>query len=127
MKKLFVGNLSWKVTEDSLKSLFETIGEVVSVKIISDQYTGKSKGFGFVEMARSEDAQRAIQELHDKPLLERNLRVSLAQERSERDSGSRDRRDSRGGDSRGDSRGGDSRGESRGGPGARPSFRSRSG
>lgn len=84
MKKIFVGNLSWKVTEDILKPLFEAYGKVVSVKIISDPYTGKSKGFGFVEMETSESASEAIQELNDKPLLERNLRVSLAQERQQR-------------------------------------------
>ena len=84
MKKIFVGNLSWKVTEEILKPLFEPFGKVVSIKIISDQYTGKSKGFGFVEMETAEGAAQAIQELNDKPLLERNLRVSLAQERTER-------------------------------------------
>lgn len=84
MKKIFVGNLAWKVTEDSLRDLFGTIGNVVSVKIVTDLYTGKSRGFGFVEMESSEDAERAIRELNDKPLLDRNLRVSLAQERTEK-------------------------------------------
>lgn len=97
MKKIFVGNLSWKVTEDILKPLFEAFGKVVSIKIITDQYTGKSKGFGFVEMESAEAAEKAIQELNDKPLLDRNMRVSLAQERTERaGTGGRDR-DSRGG------------------------------
>ena len=50
MKKIFVGNLSWKATEDVLRPLFEAYGTVVSVKVIVDQYTGKSKGFAFVEM-----------------------------------------------------------------------------
>lgn len=86
MKKIFVGNLSWKVTEEVLKPLFEAYGEVVSIKIITDQYTGKSKGFGFVEMKTSEEAEKAIQELNDKPVLERNIRVSLAQERTDRPS-----------------------------------------
>jgi RNA recognition motif-containing protein len=84
MKKIFVGNLAWKATEESLKELFEAHGEVESVKIVMDQYTGKSKGFGFVEMKTPEGAQNAIRELNDKPYLERNLRVSLAQERTER-------------------------------------------
>ncbi len=83
MKKLFVGNLAWKVTEESLKSLFEAYGKVVSVKIITDQYTGKSKGFGFVEMETAEGAEKAMKELNDKPVMDRNLRVSLAQERRE--------------------------------------------
>lgn len=83
MKKIFVGNLAWKATEDSLKQLFEAHGKVVSVKIITDQYTGKSKGFGFVEMETADGAEAAIRELNDKPYLDRNLRVSLAQERKE--------------------------------------------
>ena len=86
MKKIFVGNLSWKVTEEILKPLFEAYGNVVSIKIIVDQYTGKSKGFGFVEMDSSDAAAKAIDELNDKPLLERNLRVSFAQERTDRGS-----------------------------------------
>jgi len=84
MKKIFVGNLSWKATEDALRELFEAYGKVLSVKIISDQYTGKSKGFGFVEMESAEEAEAAINGLNDKPLLDRNLRVSLAQERQDR-------------------------------------------
>lgn len=108
-KKLFVGNLSWKVTEETLKPLFEAYGAVVSVKVIVDQFTGKSKGFGFVEMETAEGAERAMNELNDKPLLDRNLRISLAQERTDRP---RDGGGDRGGD-RGGSRGGD-RGESRG-------------
>lgn len=87
MKKIFVGNLSWKATEEILKPLFEAYGTVVSIKIITDQYTGKSKGFGFVEMETAEEAAKAIQELNDKPVLERNIRVSLAQERTDRPSG----------------------------------------
>lgn len=98
MKKIFVGNLPWKATEESLKTLFEAYGKVVSIKIITDQYTGKSKGFGFVEMETSEGAQQAIKELHDKPYLERNLRVSLAQER---DRSERPQRDFRSGNNGG--------------------------
>jgi len=97
MKKIFVGNLAWKATEDSLKSLFEQFGEVVSVKIVTDQYTGKSRGFGFVEMKNDEDAQKAIRELDDKPFLDRNLRVSLAQERSEQPRSGGERGQGRGG------------------------------
>lgn len=84
MKKLFVGNLSWKSSEDDLKKLFEKFGEVVSVRIIVDQYTGKSKGFGFVEMDTAENAQKAIAELNEKPFMDRNIRVSSALERTER-------------------------------------------
>src|SRR5262245_53463533 len=84
MKKLFVGNLSWNATEEDLKNHFESAGAVVSVKIVVDHYTGKSKGFGFVEMQEAEGAQKAIQELNDTALLDRKIRVSLALERSER-------------------------------------------
>lgn len=89
MKKIFVGNLPWKISEDQLKAHFEAFGKVVSAKIIIDQMTGKSKGFGFVEMENADDAANAIRELNDKPirdlndksLSDRNLRVSLAQDR----------------------------------------------
>jgi RNA recognition motif-containing protein len=87
MKKIFVGNLPWKATEDDLKTMFEAYGKVLSVKIISDQYTGKSKGFGFVEMDSEESVKKAILGLNDKPLHDRNLRVSPAQERPERSGG----------------------------------------
>lgn len=101
-KKLFVGNLSWKATEDTLRPVFEACGKVVSIKIITD-HTGRSKGFGFVEMESAEDAQNAINTLNEKPHLDRNMRVSLAQERTDRPMGGGDRgergerRDFRGG------------------------------
>ncbi len=81
MKKIFVGNLAWRASEEDLRKLFEAHGEVVSVKIVTDQYTGKSKGFGFVEMGTAEGAVAAIAALNDQPYLERNLRVSAAQDR----------------------------------------------
>lgn len=115
-KKLFVGNLSWKATEDSLKPAFEAFGKVVSVKIITD-HTGRSKGFGFVEMETAEDAQNAIQGLNEKLHLDRNIRVSLAQERTERPAG--ERREYRGGGDRGD------RGDRGGAPGGRGGYRHR--
>lgn len=103
-KKLFVGNLSWKATEDTLRPVFEAFGEVVSIKIITD-HTGRSKGFGFVEMKNAEDAQNAINNLNEKPHLDRNMRVSLAQERTDRPAGGGggggDRRDFRSGSTSG--------------------------
>jgi RNA recognition motif-containing protein len=123
-KKLFVGNLSWTTDEDSLKNHFSKIGAVVSVRIIADQYTGKSKGFGFVEMDSPELAQTAIKDLNDQPFMDRNLRVSLALERAERggnERGSSERGD-RGGDR--DSRGGGGGGRDSRGGGDRP-YRSR--
>lgn len=83
MKRLFVGNLAWKASEELLRPLFEAYGTVVSIRIVTDQLSGKSRGFAFVEMENAESAQRAIQELDNKPFLERNLRVSLANERTE--------------------------------------------
>lgn len=95
--KLFVGNLSWKATEESLKPVFEAFGKVLSVKIVSDN-TGRSKGFGFVEMSTAEEANAAVEGLNEQPHLERNMRVSLAQERTDRPAGgSGPRRDYRGG------------------------------
>ena len=108
-KKLFVGNLSWKATEESLKPVFEAFGQVVSIKIITD-HTGRSKGFGFVEMGSAEEAQNAIQGLNEKLHLDRNMRVSLAQERTERPAG--ERREPRTGGAPGGSRGGNSGGGS---------------
>ena len=86
-KKLFVGNLSWGTSEDDLKTHFSKIGPVVSARIVADQYTGKSKGFGFIEMGSPELAEQAIEALNDKPFMDRNLRVSLALERPERSGG----------------------------------------
>ncbi len=76
--KLFVGGLSWDTTEDSLRNLFSTVGTVSTVTIINDKFTGKSKGFGFVEMSTTEEAQKAIQELNGKPLDGRSIAVNEA-------------------------------------------------
>lgn len=113
MKKIFVGNLSWKTSEEQLKAHFEVFGQVVSAKIVTDKTTGRSKGFGFVEMADEEAASNAIRELNGKPLLDRPLRLSLAQERDRterRDGGGRD------GGSRGDYNGGGGRSNYRSSP-----------
>lgn len=76
--KLFVGGLSWDTTEDSLRAAFAAIGTVVSASIIMDKYTGKSKGFGFVEMSSPEEMQKAIQELNGKQLDGRTIVVNEA-------------------------------------------------
>lgn len=80
-KKLFVGNLSWKVSEQSLRQFFETIGPVASAKVVTDQMTGKSKGFGFVEYENPDDATEAVEKLNNQAMDGRNIRVSEAQER----------------------------------------------
>ncbi len=77
-KKLYVGNISFKVTEDDINDLFSKIGEVVSVNLIKDGHTGQPKGFGFVEMASEEDAKKAIDALNGKPYMDRALTVNEA-------------------------------------------------
>jgi RNA recognition motif-containing protein len=64
-KKLYVGNLPYSVTADSLRDKFSALGEVTSSTIISDKFSGRSKGFGFVEMANDDEAAKAISELHE--------------------------------------------------------------
>jgi RNA recognition motif-containing protein len=61
---IYVGNLSYKLNDDDLRQIFEEHGEITSVKIIKDKYSGRSKGFGFVEMANDEEAKNAINELN---------------------------------------------------------------
>ncbi len=80
-KKIFVGNLSWKTSDDRLRAHFEACGRVVSAHVVADKATGRPKGFGFVEMEDEESASNAIRELNGKPLDDRPLRLSLAQER----------------------------------------------
>jgi RNA recognition motif-containing protein len=75
---LFVANISHSVKEDALKSLFTEFGEVSSVKIINDKYTGESKGFGFVEMLNDNEALEAIKKLTNANFFGRNLVVSKA-------------------------------------------------
>jgi len=99
---IYVGNLPREATEDDLKEAFEAFGEVTSVKIIKDKFTGDSRGFGFVEMSNSSEAQAAISGLDGKDLKGTALRVNEA----------RPRRDDRG-------RGGFSRGGGGGGGGRR--------
>ncbi|MFZ5907143.1 MAG: RNA recognition motif domain-containing protein [Nitrospirota bacterium] len=77
-KKLYVGSISFNATEESLRELFSSVGEVESVKVITDQDTGRSKGFGFVEMSSEEDAKKAIEQLNGKTFMERALIVNEA-------------------------------------------------
>lgn len=80
MKKIYVGNLPWSTTEADLESMFSKYGAVSSAAVISDRETGRSRGFGFVELEDAA-AQKAIAELDGKPLGGRNLRVNEARER----------------------------------------------
>jgi len=79
--KLFVGSLPWSVNDDKLKEAFEKHGNVVSAKVVMDRTTGRSRGFGFVEMGSADDAQKAIKALHDSELGGRNIVVNEAKSR----------------------------------------------
>ncbi|MFN8545585.1 MAG: RNA-binding protein [Candidatus Binatia bacterium] len=81
-KKLFVGNLSFDTTNQDLTSFFSQIGTCESATVVTDRATGRSRGFGFVEMASSSEAQTAIAELNGKELQGRALNVSEAHERT---------------------------------------------
>ncbi len=94
--KIYVGNLSYDVTEEELRQEFLAFGEVESVNIIMDKYSGRPKGFGFVEMPSVSEGQAAITALNGKTLQDRTLNVNAARPRTE----------SRGGGSYGDRRGG---------------------
>jgi RNA recognition motif-containing protein len=107
--KLYVGNLPYNVTEDDLRGLFAQAGEVKEVALITDRATGRSKGFGFVEMTNQADAEKAIQLLNDHDMGGRPLKVSIARPREERGPGGG------GGGSRGGGRRGGGRGDRGGG------------
>lgn len=81
---LFVRNLSYNLQEEELKELFASVGEVTSARIIKDKFTGRSKGFGFVEMPNDEEAKNAMQQLNGTDLKGRNIEVSEARPPQER-------------------------------------------
>jgi RNA recognition motif-containing protein len=87
--KLYVGNMSYQTTEDSLRDHFSQFGEVLSANIIIDRQTGRSKGFGFVEFEDDDAAQAAISALNDQEFDGRRLRVNVAQPPQDRDRGPR--------------------------------------
>ena len=82
---IYVGNLSYDTTEDTLRTLFAEYGEVEAVRVITDRYTGRSKGFGFVEIATEEAAQEAIGALNGRSVDGREIRVDKAKPRTDRD------------------------------------------
>jgi RNA recognition motif-containing protein len=86
MMNIYVGNLAYGVTQDELRSAFATYGEISSVNLITDKFTGESKGFGFVEMPNNSEADAAIKGLNETPLKGRNLKVNQAKPRGERPS-----------------------------------------
>jgi RNA recognition motif-containing protein len=81
---IYVGNLSYGVTEDELREAFGAYGEISSVSLISDKFSGQSKGFGFVEMPNNSEADAAIKALNETPLKGRNMRVNQAKPRTDR-------------------------------------------
>jgi cold-inducible RNA-binding protein len=97
--KLYVGNLAYQVTEDQLREAFESFGQVESVAIIKDKYSGQSKGFGFVEMPTNAEGQAAIDSLNGKDFNGRAIKVNEAKPRTEGSQG-------RGGGRRGSGGGG---------------------
>jgi cold-inducible RNA-binding protein len=108
--KLYVGNLAYSVTSGDLEEAFSQAGQVTSAAVVSDKFSGQSKGFGFVEMGSAEEAQKAIQMLNETELKGRNIRVAEAKPRESGFGGG-------GGGGGGRGRGGDRGGDRRGGGG----------
>lgn len=106
MTKLFVGNLSWSTTDASLRAFFEQVGTVESARVVMDKMTGRSRGFGFVEMPNAEEAAKAIADLNEQDLDGRNIRVNEALPEGERPRREFNGGGNRGGFNRGGDRGG---------------------
>jgi RNA recognition motif-containing protein len=85
--KLYVGNLSFETTENSISDLFSQVGKVTSTNMIQDKFTGKSRGFAFVEMSSTEEANKAIETLNGKDLDGRALTVNIARPKEDRPRG----------------------------------------
>jgi len=81
---IYVGNLSYDATDEMIKEAFESFGEVTSVRVIKDKYSGQSRGFGFVEMPRDSQAQTAIKSLNGKELLGKQMSVNEARARTDK-------------------------------------------
>lgn len=100
-KKLFVGGLPYETTDEDLKKIFSDAGTVDSATIIMDKYSGRSKGFGFVEMSSEEEAQKATETLNGKEIDGRSITVNEARPMESRPRGGGFKRPFRGGDRRG--------------------------
>ena len=103
---LYVGNLLFDVSEADLRTAFEQFGQVTEVRLIMDKFSGKSKGFGFIEMPSKDEAEKAISEMNGKEFMGRALKVNIAKPKTERRGGG-------GGGGRGRGRGFPSRGGGR--------------
>ena len=88
-KKLYVGGLSFDTTDESLRAFFEEAGNVDSASVVVDRFSGRSRGFGFVEMATAAEARKAIEELNGKPLDGRTVTVDEARAPQDRGGGRR--------------------------------------
>ncbi|OFX17176.1 MAG: RNA-binding protein [Bacteroidetes bacterium GWA2_31_9] len=106
---IYVGSLHYDISEDQLKTLFDEYGEVGSVKIIMDKFSGRSKGFGFVEMSNDDEAKKAIEGLNGVEVEGRTIVVNESIERTDRDRGPRRNNFRSGGGGGGDRRGGGDR------------------
>jgi cold-inducible RNA-binding protein len=84
MKKMYVGNIPYNATEEDLRAIFSEIGEIESLRIMKDQFTDRSKGFGFIEMVNEEDAKKAIATLNGKDLKGKSLTVAEARPQQKR-------------------------------------------
>jgi len=115
--KLYVGNLSFRTTSDELREMFSQAGTVESASVIEDRETGRSRGFGFVEMATPEEAAAAIEQFNGKDLGGRNLTVNEARPKADRGGGGRGGYGGGGGRDRGGYGGGRDRGGRGGGGG----------
>jgi len=82
---IFIGNLNYRATEEGLNEIFSAYGEVSSVKLITDKYTGRARGFAFVEMPNDAEGKAAIDGLHETEFMERNIIVSEGRAKEERD------------------------------------------
>lgn len=102
--KLYVGNLAYSVSNDDLEELFSQAGQVQSATVITDKFSGQSKGFGFVEMTTSEEAINAIRQFNDTEIKGRNIKVNEAKPRESSFGGGQRDRNSGGGANRGRSR-----------------------
>jgi RNA recognition motif-containing protein len=102
--KLYVGNLSYSVTSSDLEALFSQAGKVESAAVVTDKFSGQSKGFGFVEMATPEDAAKAVDQFNETELKGRNIRVDQARPREGGGGGGGNRGGGGGGNRRGGNR-----------------------
>ena len=101
-RKIFVGNLSFQVTDFELEDMFKQYGEVASAKVVVDRFTGRSRGFGFVEMNTEDDAKKAVEALNGSEIKGRPVNVNFAREQTERPARGNNREFRRGRSSYGD-------------------------